>query len=110
MSDLLGRLGWLSAEELVSFHTLSLVHKVRCSGEPEVLAEELTTVAEARGRDLAAVTRQDRHLSVPRSRTEMGKRRFRCRGPVQSNALSPDLLRLPTTAPVWSPARASLQG
>ena len=28
---------------------------MRCSGEPEVLAAELTTVAEARGRDLAAV-------------------------------------------------------
>ena len=95
VSDLLGRLGWLSAEELVSYHSLSLVHKVRCSGEPEVLAAELTTVAEARGRDLAAVTRQDRQLFVPRSRTEMGKRRFRCRGPAQYNALSPDLLRLP---------------
>ena len=95
VSDLLGRLGWLSAEELASYHSLSLVHKVRCSGEPEVLAAELTTVAEARGRDLAAVTRQDRQLFVPRSRTEMGKRRFRCRGPAQYNALSPDLLRLP---------------
>ena len=65
------------------------------AGEPEVLAAELTTVAEARGRDLAAVTRQDRHLYVPRSRTEMGKRRFRCRGPALYNALPPDLLRLP---------------
>ena len=43
----------------MSYHSLSLVHKVRCCGEPEVLAAELTTVADARGRDLAAVTRQD---------------------------------------------------
>ena len=41
----------------MSYHTLSMVHKVRCGGEPEVLAAQLTTVAEARGRDLAAVTR-----------------------------------------------------
>ena len=95
VSELLGRLGWLSAEELVSYHSLSLVHKVRCCGEPEVLAAELTTVAEARGRDLAVVTRRDRQLSVPRSRTEMGRRRFRCRGPALYNALPPDLLRLP---------------
>ena len=40
----------------MSYHTLSMVHKVRCCGEPEALAAELTTVAESRGRDLAAVT------------------------------------------------------
>ena len=94
VSDLLGRLGWLSADELVSYHTLCLVHKVRRSGEPEVLAAGLTTVAEARGRDLAAVTRQDRLLFVPRSRTEMGRRRFQCRGPALYNALPPALPHL----------------
>ena len=90
VSDLLGRLGWLSAEEL-SYHSLGLVHKVRCSGEPEVLAADLTTVAEARGRDLTAVTRQDSLLFVPRSRTEMGRRHFQCRGPALYNALPSDL-------------------
>ena len=88
-------MGWLSAEELSSYHSIGLVHKVRCSGEPEVLAADLTTVAEARGRDLAAVTRQDRLLFVPRSRTEMGKRRFQCRGPALYNALPSELWRLP---------------
>jgi len=87
VSDLLERLGWLSAEQLASFHTLCLVHKVRCCGEPEVLAAGLTTVAEARGRDLDIVTRQDHLLYVPRSRTEMGKRRFECRGPASYNTL-----------------------
>ena len=61
VSELLGRLGWPSAEELVSFHALSPVLKVRCSGEPEVLVAELT-IAETRGRDLADVTRQDRQF------------------------------------------------
>ena len=95
MSDLLGRLGWLSAEELAAYYTLSMVHKVRCSGEPEVLAAELTTVAEARGLDLAAVTRQDRQLFVPRSRTEMGRMPdlhvITCQGHV--SRLAPPLLR-----------------
>ena len=95
VSDLLGRLAWLSAEDLVSYHSLSLAHKVRCSGEPEVLAAGLLTVAEARGRDLEVVTRQDRQLFVPRSRTEMGRRRFQCRVPASYNALPPDMSRLP---------------
>ena len=95
MSDLLERLEWLTAEQLTSLHTLSLLHKVRRSGEPEVLAAGLSTVAEARGRDLAVVTRQDRLLHVPRCRTEMGRRRFLCRGPAAYNALPPDLPPLP---------------
>ena len=91
VSDLLRRLGWLSAKDLATYHTLSLVHKVRRHGEPEGLAAGLTTVAAIRER----TTRQDRLLYVPRSRSEMGKRRFCCRGPAMYNALSPDLARLP---------------
>ncbi|KAF0293252.1 hypothetical protein FJT64_008846 [Amphibalanus amphitrite] len=94
-SDLLRRLEWLSADQLVSYHTLSLLHKVRRSGEPEELAAGLATVAEARGRDRDVVTRQDHLLHVPRCRTEMGRRRFQCRGPAAYNALPPDLPRLP---------------
>ena len=94
-SDLLARLGWLNAEQLASFHALSLLHKVRCSGEPEVIATGITTVAEARGCDLDVVTRQDHLLHVPRCRTEMGRRRFQCRGPASYNTLPPDLPRLP---------------
>ena len=94
-SELLDRLGWLNAQQLASYHTLSLVHKVRRCGEPESLAARLATVADARGRDLDIVTRQDRLLYEPRSRTEMGRRRFQCRGPALYNALPPDMLRLP---------------
>ena len=35
VSDLLGRLGWLSAEGMATYHTLCLLHKVRRYGEPE---------------------------------------------------------------------------
>ena len=62
---------------------------------PQLGSKFLATVAETRARDLDLVTRQDRLLYVPQSRTEMGRRRFECRGPTLYNALPPDLLRLP---------------
>ena len=93
VSDLLERLGWLSAEGMGTYHTVCLTHKVRRSGEPEQLAAGLSTVAEARTVERA--TRQDNLLSVPRSRTEMGRRRFACRGPTLYNALPRDIEGLP---------------
>ena len=96
VSDLLDKLSWLSAESMVSYHTLCMVHKVRRLGEPHDLAAGFSTVAEVReARGEARITRQDRDLNVPRSRTEMGKRRFICRGPPLYNALPPDLSELP---------------
>ena len=93
VSDLLERLGWLGAEGMANYHTMCLTHKVRLCGEPEQLSAGLTTVAEARATERA--TRQDRKLFVPRSRTEMGRRRFTCRGSTLYNALPPDLVELP---------------
>ena len=93
MSDLLDGLGWLGAEGMARHHTLCLVHNVCRSGEPGQLAEGLPTVAEARADE--RVTRQDGLLAVPRSRTEMGRRRFTCRGPALYNALPRDLCELP---------------
>ena len=97
VSDLLHQLRWLSAENLVNYHSLCLLHKVRAFSEPEVLASGLATVAETRGRG-AVSTRQDSLLSVPRSRTERGRRRFLSRAPAAYNALPPDLARLPPGA------------
>ena len=85
------RLGWLSAENLATYHTLCLLHKTRRHGEPESLAASFTTVAETRSRP----TRQDNDLFVPRSRTEMGRRRFVCRAPILYNALPGDAPELP---------------
>ena len=98
VSDLMHRLRWLSAENLVTYHTMCLLHKVRYHAEPEVLAGGLATVAEARGRDAAVSTRQDSLLYVPRSRTEMGRRRFICRAPAALNALPQNFSRLPPGA------------
>ena len=93
VSDLLERLGWLSAEGMATYHTVCLTHKVRRCGEPEQLAAGLTTVAEARAAE--RTTRRDHMLFVPRSRTEMGRRRFACRGPAYYNALPQELVGLP---------------
>ena len=97
VSDLLDKLGRLSAENLASYHTLCMVHKVRRPGELEELAAGFATVAEVREvREVSArTTRQDRDLYVPRSRTEMGKRRFSCRGPMLYNSLPSNLTELP---------------
>ena len=99
VSDLLQRLGWLSAENLVSYHTLCMTHKVLRHGAPDELAASLSTVAQVREVRGASgrTTRQDRDLYVPRSRTEMGKRRFSCRGPMMYNDLPPYLRGLPVS-------------
>ena len=91
VSDLLGGLGWLSAEDLTSYHTLCLTHKVRRRGEPEALASCLSTVAEHHDRS----TRQDHDLYVPWFNTDMGERRFSCRAPALYNTLPPELVQLP---------------
>ena len=87
VSDLLEGLGWLSAGDLVQYHTLCLAHKVRRLGEPEALANGLTTRSDIRNRS----TRQNNSLHIPMSFTEMGRRRFCCRAPRQYNSLPPDL-------------------
>ena len=64
----------------------------------EQLAAGLITVAEARAAGpptCERTMRQDDLLSVPRSRTEMGRRRFTCQGPVFYNDLPRDLVQLP---------------
>ena len=69
-----------SAENLAFYHTLCLTHKTLRFSEPEELAVGFLTVCEMRGvRGVSGrSTRQDGNLDVPRSRTEMWKRRFRC--------------------------------
>ena len=91
VSDLLENLGWLSAEQLASYHSLSLLHKVWRSGEPEALAAQLVQVSQTRQRS----TRQDRDFAVPRSRSAMGQRRFCSRVPLAYNELPSELTRLP---------------
>ena len=83
ISDVQRGLGWLSASELVDYHTLTLVHKVLRYGEPEELAEMFQKCADVRDRE----TRQDEMLRVPRCRTACGQRRFAYRAVKLFNAL-----------------------
>ena len=90
-------------------HKLCLVNKVQRSGEPEQLADGLSTVAETRAAEL--VTRQDGLLSVPRSRTEMGRRRFHCRWPVLYSAADFTAVgRCSRVPPMSLPLAGALQG
>ena len=91
VSDLLGNLGWLSANQLARYHSLCLLHKVRLTGEPEILSNDLVQMHETRQRS----TRQDHNLRVPRSRSAMGQRRFSSRAPNEYNGLPSDVTRLP---------------
>ena len=91
VSDLRHRLGWMSAEELVQYHTVRLLHKVLQDDEPECLAAMFESNRSRRERS----TRQDSQLYVPTSRTNAGKRCFYRRAPVLYNALPPDVTQLP---------------
>ena len=85
VSDLRQRLGWMSSDELVQYHTLRLLHKVLRDGEPECLANMYQTNRSRRERS----TRQDLQLHVPASRTNAGKRCFYRRAPALYNSLPP---------------------
>ena len=93
VSNLKRQLGWMSSDDMVQYHTLSLLHKTISYGEPEALASEFQLNSSRRSR----VTRQDNLLHVPRSRTAAGKRRFCARAPAQFNALPVELTALPVS-------------
>ena len=83
ISDVRERLEWLSAPDLVRYHTLTLAHRVMRWGEPDSLSCVFRPNSEVRDRR----TRQDDLLHVPRCTTAFGQRRFAVRAPAQYNAL-----------------------
>ena len=88
VSDVREALGWLDAPDLFLHQTLCLLHRVRRTAEPESLADLF--VANCDRPDRPRVTRQDRLLSLPRVRTEAGKRRFSYRAAFELNRLPRD--------------------
>ena len=98
VSDVREGLGWLSAPDLVRYHTLMLAHKVLRHGEPEMLASLFNTNRDVRDRQ----TRQDGMLRTPRCRTACGQRRFAYRAAELYNSLPTDM----TDRSVQSFARA----
>ena len=73
ISDVLGQLNWLSADNLYMYHGLTLLKRVLATSEPEVLSRGLTTRGEVHQR----VTRNADLLVTPTIHSEAGRRRFR---------------------------------
>ena len=86
ISDVREDLGWLDAKDLFIAQTLTVLHKVRRSGEPQSLAAQFCLNCDLPGRIRS--TRQDGLLSLPRGRgSAAGKRRFSYRAATMYNEL-----------------------
>ena len=72
ISDVREELGWPPARQLYQIHSLSLLHKILLTGEPQALASQLQANSSLRSRS----TRQDTELALPRMGKEAGRRRF----------------------------------
>ena len=72
ISDVREELGWHTVRQLYKQHTLTLLHKIMDTGEPQALASQIQANSSLRSRS----TRQDTDLALPRVRTEAGKRRL----------------------------------
>ena len=83
VSDLRERLRWMTPRQMAEAQTLSLTQKVLRRGEPDSLSNLFVRCRDTRERS----TRQDGLLSLPRPRTEAGKRRFAYRAPALYNSL-----------------------
>ena len=95
ISSVRASLGWLCPSAMVQHGSLSLLHKVRHSGEPESLASRFCTNAERE--DHCRSTRQDHLLSLPRIRgSAAGKRQFAYRVAADYNALPREYAELST--------------
>ena len=84
--DVLHELNWLPAQDLVMYRTLCLLKVIMTQGQPSDLARHFHTVQSVRQRS----TRQDDLLSMPRIRTESGRRRFVYRAARAYNGLPSD--------------------
>ena len=91
ISDVREQLGWPIARQLYESHSLSFLHKIRCTGEPEALSSQLQTNSALRSR----TTRQDADLALPRVRTEAGKRRLLYSAVKSYNSLPREIRDLP---------------
>ena len=74
------RLGWLTVNQLVMYHTLLAVYRVRTTGEPEYLAESLCN------------DNRNGHIILKSTKLTLLKESFKFRGACNWNAL-PNSLR-----------------
>ena len=78
------QLKWLTAKDLVTYHTVSAVERIFVSEQPEYLKVTLGQRASQRHRHN---TRQASYLTLPFIRTESGRRRLCYRGVTRMNEL-----------------------
>ena len=74
VSDVRDALGWLDSSQLLHHQSLTLLHKIIQTGEPESIASQIRS-----NRDdpvHVRTTRQDHLLQLPKICTEAGRRRF----------------------------------
>lgn len=73
ISDVIGELGWLRADELVAYHRMLTVYRAVHCGVPEQLAITIGPTADQRHEHY---TRAAQRITLPRIRTEAGRRRI----------------------------------
>ena len=84
ISDVVDRLGWLNAKHLIMYHTACSLNKTIRTGTPAYIAQ---TVGPPRNAVHDHATRRSAELSLPRIRTEAGRRRLCYRGAALLNEL-----------------------
>ena len=72
ISGVRDELGWLTAHQMYQHDALNLIHKIRCTIEPQTFGSLL----QVNSRVLSRSTRQDAAPALPRGKTEAGKRRI----------------------------------
>ena len=83
--DVRDELGWLDSSQLFHYQSLSLLHKIISTGEPECIANQSFTDRD-NPRHICS-TRQYHLLHIPTIRTEVGRRRFLFKALRQFNEL-----------------------
>ena len=79
------KLNWLTVNQLIVYHTLISVHRIRLKGEPEYLADILGKTSRQAGEDII----------VENIKLGLVRKSFTFRGAIQWNKLPPDLRREP---------------
>ena len=84
ISDVTQRLGWMSAKQLVSYHSVCSVQSMLFTGQPEALRSTIGPPANTRH---SHETRNAGQLTLPHIRTEAGRRRLCYHGVMSFNEL-----------------------
>jgi len=88
VSDVVQRLGWMTAKQLIEYHTVSAVHTAVTTGHPESISQTIGLPANQRH---AHETRRAHRLTVPRIDSEAGRRRLCYRSVIMLNEAKVDV-------------------